>query len=127
MFHPAAFGAGEADAVIAGGFTTVNCTALLVVAATMIDKLPLLAPAGTGTVIEVALQLVGIACVPLNVTELVPCDAPKFAPVIVMEAPGTPLLAERFVMRGSFALASVRNAAICMTHGPDTDRLAVAS
>ena len=43
LFHPAAFGAGEADAVIAGGLTTVNCTALLVVAATMTDKLPLLA------------------------------------------------------------------------------------
>ena len=31
----------------------------------------------------VALQLVGVAVVPLNFTVLVPCVAPKFAPAIV--------------------------------------------
>jgi len=37
----------------------------------------------------VALQLVGVATVPLNVTVLVPCVAPKFAPVTVTDAPPT--------------------------------------
>ena len=35
----------------------------------------------------VALQLVAVATVPLNVTVLVPCVAPKFVPVTVTEAP----------------------------------------
>jgi hypothetical protein len=46
---------------------------------------PELAPAGTGTVIEFALQLVGVAAVPLNDT--CPCDEPKLIPVIVTAVP----------------------------------------
>jgi hypothetical protein len=38
----------------------------------------------------VALQLVGVAVVPLNLTVLVPCVALKFAPVIVTDAPTNP-------------------------------------
>jgi hypothetical protein len=33
----------------------------------------------------VGLQLVGVPAVPLNVTVLVPCVAPKFVPVIVTD------------------------------------------
>jgi hypothetical protein len=61
----------------------VKTTPLLATPATVTTTLPVVAPAGTGTTMLVALQLVGVAAVPLNVTVLVPCVAPKFAPVIV--------------------------------------------
>jgi hypothetical protein len=50
---------------------------------------PVIAPAGTGVTIDVALQLVGVAAVPLNVTVLAPWDAPKFEPVIVTDVPAS--------------------------------------
>jgi len=53
--------------------------------ATVTEIDPELAPAGTGTTIEVALQLVGVAAVPLNDT--CPCDEPKLIPLIVTEVP----------------------------------------
>jgi len=56
--------------LIAG--VTLNVTPLLVFVPTVTVTLPVVAPAGTGTVIEPALQLVGVAAVPLNATELVP-------------------------------------------------------
>jgi len=37
-----------------------------------------------------ALQLVGVAAVPLNLTVLVPCVAPKLAPAIVTDVPTNP-------------------------------------
>ena len=46
----------------------------------------------------VALQLVGVAAVPLNFTVLVPCVAPKFAPVIVTDAPTNPDVGFTLVM-----------------------------
>jgi hypothetical protein len=51
----------------------------------------------------VLLQLVGVAAVPLNLTVLVPCVAPKFAPVIVMDVPGEAETAERLVITGLVA------------------------
>ena len=57
---------------------------------TVTTTLPVVAPAGTGTTMLVPLQLVGVAAVPLNVTVLVPCVAPKFVPVIVTDAPTGP-------------------------------------
>src|SRR5439155_10968986 len=47
-----------------------------------------------------ALQLVGAATVPLNVTVLVPWVAPKFAPVIVTDVPTGPLVGARLVIPG---------------------------
>jgi hypothetical protein len=44
-------------------------------------------PTGAETTMLVALQLVGKATMPLNVTVLLPCAEPKFAPAIVTEAP----------------------------------------
>jgi hypothetical protein len=61
----------------------VKTTPLLATPATVTTTLPVVAPAGTGTTMLVALQLVGVAAVPLNVTVPVPCVAPKFVPVIV--------------------------------------------
>jgi hypothetical protein len=48
----------------------------------------------------VALQLVGVAAVPLKVIVLAPCVAPKFVPVIVTEVPTAPELGLRLVMLG---------------------------
>jgi hypothetical protein len=48
----------------------------------------------------VALQLVGVAPVPLKVTVLVPCADPKFAPAIVMDVPMGPEAGVRVVMLG---------------------------
>src|SRR5437899_10119249 len=47
-----------------------------------------------------ALQLVGVAAVPLNFTVLVPCVAPKLAPVIVTDVPRTPDVGLRLVTLG---------------------------
>src|SRR5215472_15793764 len=51
---------------------------------------PVVAPEGTGAVMLVSLQLVGEAAVPLKVTVLDPCDAPKWLPEMVTEVPTGP-------------------------------------
>lgn len=61
---------------------------------------PLVAPVGTGTVMLVSLQAVGVAMVPLNETELLACVDPKPAPVMVTEVPTDPLLGESADMVG---------------------------
>jgi hypothetical protein len=53
------------------------------------------APLGTGTTIELALQLLGVALVPLKLTVLLPWLAPKFEPPIVTDAPTTPEVGDR--------------------------------
>ena len=62
--------------------------------------LPLVAPAGTGTTILVALQLVGVAATPLNDTVPEPCEAPKPVPVIVTGVPRFPDEGLRLVIIG---------------------------
>src|SRR5437667_12909924 len=79
---------------------TAKATALLAKPLTVTTTFPVVAPAGTGTTMLVALQLVGVAGVPLNVTVLVPCAAPKFVPAIVTEVPATPDVGFRLVMLG---------------------------
>ena len=61
---------------------------------------PVVAPAGTGTTILPAAHEVGVAVMPLNFTVLVPCVAPKFAPVIVTEAATGPEVTDSEVMLG---------------------------
>ena len=63
---------------------TVNARPLLATPLTVTTTLPVVAPFGTGAVILVAAQLVGVAAIPLNVTVLVPWVLPKFVPAIVM-------------------------------------------
>ena len=46
---------------------------------------PVVAPVGTGVTMLVALQLMGAAIVPLNVTVLDPFVAPKFVPAMVTD------------------------------------------
>jgi hypothetical protein len=69
---------------------TVKVTPLLAVPPTVTTTAPVVAPEGTGTAMLVALQPVGVAVVPLNVTLLVLCVAPKLAPLMVTEVPTVP-------------------------------------
>lgn len=69
---------------------TVKFTPLLATPFTVTTTFPVVAPAGTATVMLVALQLDGDPGVVLNVTVLVPWLAPKFVPVTVMEVPTAP-------------------------------------
>ncbi|PYU04641.1 MAG: hypothetical protein DMG33_13385 [Acidobacteria bacterium] len=73
----------------------------------MTVTLPLVAPLGTGATMLVLLQLVGVAVVPLKLTVLVPCVAPKFVPAIVTAVPTGPEVGERLVMLGAGTAAGV--------------------
>ncbi len=88
---------------LGAGTVTVKLLPLLATPPTVTTILPVVAPAGTGATMLVALQLVGVAAVPLNVTVLVPCEAPKFAPVIVTLAPTNPDVGFKLVMPGAEA------------------------
>ncbi len=80
---------------------TVKGTELLSTPFTTTRTFPVVAPNGTGTTMLVELQLVGVAGVTLNLTELVPCDAPKFVPVIVTNVPTRAALGLTLVMVGA--------------------------
>jgi len=85
----------------AGAAVTVNVTPLLATPDTVTTTFPVVAPLGTGTTILVALQLVGAAVVPLNVTVLEPCVVPKFDPVIVTDVPTGPDVGDRLPRLGA--------------------------
>jgi hypothetical protein len=87
--------------MLGGGGVTVKLTPLLAWPPTVTTTLPVVAPAGTGTLMLVALQLVGVAVVPPNVTVLVPWLAPKFTPAIVTGVPTGPDAGFRLVMLGA--------------------------
>jgi hypothetical protein len=78
----------------------VKLTPLLAEPPTVTTTLPLVAPAGTGTVMLVALQLVGVAEAPLKVTVLVPCDDPKFDPEMVTAVPATAAVVDKLLIVG---------------------------
>ncbi len=69
--------------------------------------MPVVAPVGTATATLVVLQLVGVAAIPLKVTVLVPCDAPKFVPAIVTGVPTGPDVRLRPCMFGA-GIATVK-------------------
>ena len=79
---------------------TVNVRALLAEPATVATTGPVVAPDGTGIVIEVALQPLGAALTLLNLTVLVPCVEPKLFPVIVTAVPMGPEVGERLAIAG---------------------------
>ncbi len=79
---------------------TVKLTPLLATPPTVTTTVPVVAPLGTSATMLVALQLVGVASVPLNRTVLVPCVAPKFVPAIVTAVPTAPDVGVRLVMLG---------------------------
>src|SRR5439155_1216971 len=72
------------------------------------DKLLMLGTASTGATIEVALQLAGVATVPLNVTALVPWVEPKFPLAMDTDAPTAPQ--HSFPTRRSSDLSTVNDA-----------------
>jgi len=86
--------------VMLGVAATVNVTPLLATLDTVTTTFPVAAPLGTGTTMVVALQLVGVPAVPLNLTVLVPCVAPKFVPVTVTDVLANPDVGFRLVMLG---------------------------
>src|SRR6266853_21419 len=86
---------------------TVKLTPLLATPLTVTTTFPVVAPAGTGTVMLVALQLVGVAVVLLNLTVLVPWVAPKFVPVIVTAVPTGPFVGDRLVTLGGTRTVNV--------------------
>jgi len=81
----------------------VNKTPLLAFPPTFTTTFPVVAPLGTDETIEVALQLVGVAVVPLNVTVLVPLVEPKLLPEIVTDAPIAPEFGDRLLIVGDAA------------------------
>jgi hypothetical protein len=90
----------DSCAMLGAGGVTVKLTPLLATPPTVTTTFPVVAPVGTGTTILVALQLVGVAVVPLKLTVLPPCGAPKFVPLIVTAVPTAPELGDRLVMIG---------------------------
>jgi len=80
---------------------TVKLTPLLATPPTVTTTFPVVAPAGTGATMLVALQLDGVANVPLNLTVLVPWVVPKFVPVIVTGVPTAPVVGVKLVMLGA--------------------------
>jgi hypothetical protein len=92
---------GERLVMLRGG-DTVKLTPLLFTPLAFTTTLPVVAPVGTVATIEVAFQLpIVVAAVPLNVTVLVPCVEPKFAPVIVTDAPTAPEVGDTVVTLGA--------------------------
>jgi hypothetical protein len=98
---PANPDAGFRLVMLGAGAVTVKLTPLLAAPPTVTTTFPVVAPAGTVTPILDALQLVAVAAVPLNFTVLVPCVAPKFAPLIVTGLPTKPDVGFRLVMLGA--------------------------
>jgi hypothetical protein len=96
--------AGFTLVMLGAGTVTVKLTPLLATPPTVTTTLPVVAPVGTAATMLVALQLVGGAEIPLNFTVLVPCVAPKLAPVTVTDAPASPELGFRLVMLGPGAV-----------------------
>src|SRR5438105_14903548 len=84
--------------VMLGAVETVKLAPLLATPPTVTTTLPVVAPVGTGATIEVALQLVGVAAVPLKVTVLLPSVDPTYAPLILSEVPTPPEVGDRLVM-----------------------------
>src|SRR5580693_1780975 len=79
---------------------TVKVTPLLAWPPTVTTTGPVVAPAGTGVVRLVSVQLIGVVGVPLTVTVLEPCVVPKFAPTIVSAVPTAPDVGVRLVTVG---------------------------
>ena len=87
--------------VTLGTGTTVKFTPLLATPLAFTTTLPVVAPLGTVTPMLDAPQLVTVAVVPLNVTVPLPCEEPKFDPVMVTAAPTAPVVIDKLEMLGA--------------------------
>jgi hypothetical protein len=66
----------------------------------MTTTFPVAAPPGSVTTMLAALRLVGVPVVPANLRVLLPCVAPKSAPLTVTTAPTGPDVGPKLVMFG---------------------------
>jgi len=73
-----------------GAAVTVKFVPALACPKTVTTMLPVIAPVGTFTPIELVLQKNGVAVVPWNVTVLEPCVSRKFDPEMVIGVPTDP-------------------------------------
>ncbi len=80
---------------------TVKAQLLLATPLAFTTTFPVVAPLGTVTPMLDAPQLVTVAVVPLNVTVPLPCEEPKFDPVMVTAAPTAPAVIDKLVMLGA--------------------------
>src|SRR5439155_6601003 len=94
---PARPNAGESVEILG---PTTNGMPLLPNPPTETTTGPVVAPAGTGALIVLAVQAVGVAMTPLNATLLLPRAVPKFVPAIVTAVPRLPDVGEMLEMRG---------------------------
>lgn len=89
------------DKVVMVGAAT-NCSPLLAIPFTVTTTFPVVTPEGAGSTILAALQLVGVPVTcPLNVTMLVPWDAPKRLPLMVTGVAALPEVGEMLVIIGA--------------------------
>ncbi len=86
--------------VMLGVGSTVKLTPFVFTPLAFTTTFPVVAPVGTGTAMLVALHVPTVAAVPLKLTVPVPCEEPKFDPVIVTAAPTAPDVTDRLVMLG---------------------------
>jgi hypothetical protein len=83
---------------------------------------PVVAPEGTGTTIEVGVQVAGVAATPLNVTVFPEGPDPKLLPEIVTVVPIEPEDGETADMDGGGTIVKLRlllTAPFCTTYAPE--------
>lgn len=85
---------------IEGFAATEKLTAFETCEATVTTTLPEVALAGTVQESELAAQFEQAAAIPLKVTVLEPCEAPKVVPLMTTVVPEVPLVGDRLVMWG---------------------------
>src|SRR3954453_22353902 len=95
-------GPAEGDNLVSvGAAVTAYVNALLATPATVTTTLPLVAPAGTGTTMLFADQVVGVAVVPPKGNVLLPWVAPKLLPLMVTAVATGPADGDRLVSVGA--------------------------
>src|SRR5689334_12392930 len=90
-----------ASVVMLGADVTVKVDPELGCPPTVTTTGPVVAPVGTGAVIEVSLQAVGVVVTPLKLTVLLPCVLRKLVPAITTDVFTAPVLGVRLVIFGA--------------------------
>ena len=111
--------------VIVATAVTENGTPLLGPDGVFTTTFPAVAPAGTAATITVELQLLMVAAVPLNVTELVPCVVPKLAPLIVTSDPTVPWVGVSAEIEGDGGQAAGLHGCVVSSFESDEARAAM--
>ena|ERR1043166_6788781 len=93
--------------VMLGGWITAKLRALLATPPTVTTRFPLIDPLGIVTTIEFEFQLDTLQIIPLRLTLLSCCVAPKFDPVIVTDVPTTPDAGDKPMMFGETLAAPI--------------------